>query len=54
MTTQEVQRLKEKCERQADLIERLTAQNGNLQYASREVVRLSNEAFKILGQIRSE
>ena len=51
MTTIEVQRLKEKCERQADLIERLTAQNGNLQYEKREVVRLSDQAFKILGQI---
>ena len=54
MTTIEVQRLKEKCERQADLIERLTAQNGNLQYEKREVVRLSDQAFKILGQIRNE
>jgi hypothetical protein len=35
MTTQEVQRLKEKCERQADLIERLTEQNGHLQYKMR-------------------
>ena len=53
-TAIEVQRLKEKCERQADLIERLTAQNGNLQYEKREVVRLSDQAFKVLGQIRSE
>ena len=50
----EVQRLTEKCERQADLIERLTEQNGHLQYKMREVVRLSNQAFKILGQIRNE
>jgi predicted RNase H-like nuclease (RuvC/YqgF family) len=50
----ENQRLKEKCERQADLIERLTEQNGHLQYKMREVVRLSDQAFKILGQIRSE
>ena len=53
-TQKEFQRLKEKCERQAGLIERLTEQNGHLQYKMREVVRLSNQAFKILGQIRSE
>jgi len=50
----EAQRFKEKCERQADLIQRLTKQNATLQYDAREVVRLSDQAFKILGQIRSE
>ena len=54
MTTLEAHRLNEKCERQADLIKRLTEQNGHLQYKMREVVRLSDQAFKILGQIRSE
>ena len=35
MTTLEAHRLNEKCERQADLIKRLTEQNGHLQYKMR-------------------
>ena len=54
LETYDFPRLKEKCERQADLIERLTEMNARAQYDRREVVRLSDQAFKILGQIRSE
>lgn len=50
----EIKALQEKINQQNDLIQRLTKQNGELQYSNREVVRLSDEAFKILGRINGE
>ena len=50
----EVSTLNKKIEQQNDLIKRLTEQNARLQYDKREVVRISDQAFKLLGQIRSE
>ena len=50
----EIKALSEKLAQKDDLIQRLTRQNATLQYDAREVVRLSDQAFKILGQIRSE
>lgn len=46
--------LTDKVNQQSDLIQRLVKQNAELQYSNREVVRLSDEAFKILGRIRME
>lgn len=48
----EIKALNEKINQQNDLIQRLTKQNAELQYNCREVVRLSDEAFKILGRIK--
>ena len=50
MTAIEVQRLKEKCEHQAGLIERLTAQNGKLQYESRELSGCRIRLLRYLGR----
>ena len=46
--------LKAQLEQKDDLIKRLTEMNARAQYDKREIVRLSDQAFKILGQIRSE
>ena len=50
----EIKALNAKLAQQDDLIKRLTEMNARAQYDKREIVRLSDQAFKILGQIRSE
>jgi cell shape-determining protein MreC len=50
----EIKALNAKLEEQADRIKRLTEMNARAQYDRREVCRISDQAFKILGQIRSE
>ena len=50
----EIKALNAKLAQQNYLIKRLTEMNARAQYDRREVVRLSDQAFKILGQIRSE
>ena len=50
----EIKALNTKLAQQDDLIRRLTGMIARAHYDRREVVRLSNQAFKILGQIRSE
>ena len=46
--------LQDKIRQKDELIKRLTEQNARLQYDKREVVRVSDQAFKLLGQIRSD
>jgi len=50
----EIKALNAKLAQQDDLIKRLTEMNARAQYDKREIVRLSDQAFKLLGQIRSE
>ena len=50
----EIKALNAKLAQQDDLIKRLTEMNARAQYDKREIVRLSGQAFKLLGQIRSE
>ena len=50
----EINALNTKLAQQDDLIKRLTEMNARAQRDKREIVRLSDQAFKILGQIRSE
>lgn len=45
----EVSQLNQKIEEQNDLIQRLTKQNGELQYTNRELMRVHDQAFKLLG-----
>jgi len=44
----------EELKRQDDLIRRLTEMNARAQYDRREVVRIADQAFKILGSIGVE
>ena len=50
----EIKALNAKLAQQDDLIKRLTEMNARAQYDRREVARIADQAFKILGQIRSE
>ena len=49
----EIKALNAKLAQQDDLIRRLTEMNARAQYDRREVARIADQAFKILGQIRS-
>ena len=50
----EIKALNAKLAQKDDLIRRLTEMNARAQYDRREVARIADQAFKILGQIRSE
>ena len=50
----EIKALNAKLEQKDDLIKCLTEMSARAQYDRREVCRISDQAFKILGQIRSE
>ena len=49
----EIKALSEKLAQQDDLIRRLTEMNARAQYDRREVARVADQAFKLLGQISS-
>ena len=50
----EIRALNAKLAQKDDLIRRLTEMSARAQYDRREVSRIADQAFKILGQIRSE